>query len=139
MSRRKAREMAVQALFQLDFNSGVTSEEALMAVLTERGEEVNENTKLYAKALVDGTYNNIAAIDEYISELSREWKLDRMAGVDRNIARMAIFEMKYSQERLQPGVAINEAVELAKTFGTEDSSRFINGILGSIVKNKELT
>jgi N utilization substance protein B len=139
MSRRKAREMAVQALFQLDFNSGVTSEEALTAVLTERGEEVNENTKLYAKALVDGTYNNIAAIDEYISELSREWKLDRMAGVDRNIARMAIFEMKYSQERLQPGVAINEAVELAKTFGTEDSSRFINGILGSIVKNKELT
>ncbi len=139
MSRRKAREMAVQALFQLDFNSGVTSEEALTAVLTERGEEVNENTKLYAKALVDGTYNNLPAIDEYISELSREWKLDRMAGVDRNIARMAIFEMKYSQERLQPGVAINEAVELAKTFGTEDSSRFINGILGSIVKNKELS
>ncbi|WP_371370786.1 transcription antitermination factor NusB [Sporomusa aerivorans] len=139
MSRRKAREMAVQALFQLDFNSGVTSEEALAAVLSERGEDINDSTKLYAKALVDGTYQNLAAIDGYISELSREWKLDRMAGVDRNIARMAIFEMKYSQERLQPGVAINEAVELAKTFGTEDSSRFINGILGSIVKNKELS
>lgn len=138
MSRRKAREMAVQALFQLDFNSGVTNDEALDSVFSER-EDINESTKLYAKSLVEGTYHNLAAIDEYISELSLEWKIDRMAGVDRNIARMAIYEMKYSNERLQPGVAINEAVELAKTFGTEDSSRFINGILGSIVKNKELS
>ena len=137
MSRRKAREMAVQALFQLDFNSGATSDEALNSVLSER-EDTNETTKLYAQSLVEGTQKNLAAIDEYISELSREWKIDRMAGVDRNIARMAIYEMKYSLEPLQPGVAINEAVELAKTFGTEDSSRFINGILGSIVKNKEL-
>ncbi|MBP2662185.1 MAG: nusB [Firmicutes bacterium] len=137
MSRRKAREMAVQALFQLDFNSGATSEEALNSVLSER-EDTNESTRLYAQSLVEGTKQNLAAIDEYISELSREWKIDRMAGVDRNIARMAIYEMRYSQERMQPGVAINEAVELAKTFGTEDSSRFINGILGSIVKNKEL-
>lgn len=139
MSRRKAREMAVQALFQLDFNTGITSEEALTAVFGERGEAINETTKIYAKSLVEGTQSNLAAIDNYISDLSREWKIDRMAGVDRNIARMAIFEMKYSEERLQPGVAINEAVELAKTFGTEDSSRFINGILGSIVKNKELS
>ncbi len=138
MSRRKAREMAVQALFQLDFNSDVTKEEALISVFSER-EDINESTKLYARALVEGTQNNLAAIDEYISALSREWKIDRMAGVDRNIARMAIYEMKYSDERLQAGVAINEAVELAKTFGTEDSSRFINGILGSIVKNKELS
>lgn len=137
MSRRKAREIAVQALFQLDFNSGVSSNEALNAVLDER-EETNETTKLYAQSLVEGTQQNLTAIDDYISELSREWKIDRMAGVDRNIARMAIYEMKYSQELLEPGVAINEAVELAKTFGTEDSSRFINGILGSIVKNKKL-
>jgi N utilization substance protein B len=130
--------MAVQALFQLDFNAGVSNDEALNAVFSER-EDINENTKLYAKSLVEGTYNNLAAIDDYISELSREWKIERMAGVDRNIARMAIYEMKYSNERLQPGVAINEAVELAKTFGTEDSSRFINGILGSIVKNNGLS
>lgn len=137
MSRRKARELAVQALFQLDFNTDVTTEEALNSALHER-EDTNETTRLYAQALVEGTQQNLAAIDEYISELSREWKIDRMAGVDRNIARMAIYEMKYSQECLDPGVAINEAVELAKTFGTEDSSRFINGILGSIVKNKKL-
>ena len=139
MSRRKAREMAVQALFQLDFNAGVTSEEALTAVFSEREGAISETTKSYAKSLVEGTQSNLAAIDNYISDLSREWKIDRMAGVDRNIARMAIYEMNYSEERLQPGVAINEAVELAKTFGTEDSSRFINGILGSIVKNKQLS
>lgn len=138
MSRRKAREMAVQALFQLDFNAGASKDEALSSVFSER-EDVNENTKLYAKSLVEGTYSNLAAIDDYISELSQEWKIERMAGVDRNIARMAIYEMKYSQERLQPGVAINEAVELAKIFGTEESSKFINGILGSIVKNKGLS
>jgi len=138
MSRRKAREMAVQALFQLEFNPGVTNDEALSLVFSER-EDVNDNTKSYARSLVEGTCVHLAAIDEYISELSREWKIDRMAGVDRNITRMAIYEMQYSVERLQPGVAINEAVELAKTFGTEDSSRFINGILGSIVKNKVLS
>jgi len=137
MSRRKAREMAVQALFQLDFNTDATTEEALNSVLHER-EDTNETTRLYAQSLVEGTQQNLTAIDEYISELSREWKIDRMAGVDRNIARMAIYEMKYSRECLEPGVAINEAVELAKTFGTDDSSRFINGILGSIVKNKKL-
>ncbi|WP_425061156.1 Transcription antitermination protein NusB [Sporomusa carbonis] len=138
MSRRKAREMAIQALFQLDFNSGANSDDALNSVFSEY-EDINENTRLYAKSLVEGTCKNLAAIDEYISQLSREWKIDRMAGVDRNIARMAIYEMKYSDERLQPGVAINEAVELAKTFGTEDSGRFINGVLGSIVKNRELS
>lgn len=138
MSRRKAREMAVQALFQLEFNPGVTRDEALDLVFSER-EDVNDNAKSYARSLVEGTQTHLAAIDEYISELSREWKIDRMAGVDRNITRMAIYEMQYSVERLQPGVAINEAVELAKTFGTEDSSRFINGILGSIVKNKALS
>jgi N utilization substance protein B len=59
-----------------------------------------------------------------------------MPGVDRNIARIAVYEMKFGAERLPPNVAINEAVELAKVFGTEDSSRFINGILGSLAKSR---
>lgn len=61
-----------------------------------------------------------------------------MPGVDRNIARMAIYEMRFGGEQLPPNVAINEAVELAKTFGTEESGRFINGILGSLVKKKKV-
>jgi N utilization substance protein B len=134
MSRRKAREMAVQALFQLDFNQ-VNTETAMEAVMNERA-EISDSAKQYAQILVKGTQQCLEQIDAIISLASTEWKLDRMAAVDRNIARVAIYEMKFGEEQLPPNVAINEAVEVAKTFGTEDSSRFINGILGSLVKKK---
>lgn len=135
MSRRKAREMALQALYQMDFNE-TEPNSALEVVLEEFGEGT-EKTKSYAHELVDGTHRHLTEIDGIIGELTTEWKLDRMASVDRNIARMAVYEMKFGSEKLTPGVVINEAVELAKTFGTDDSSRFINGVLGSLVKKKE--
>ena len=136
MSRRKARETAVQALFHLDFNQTdlVT---AIKAVMSER-EDMSDGAKEYARLLVDGTQEHQHEIDHIITTISNEWKIDRMAAVDRNIARIAIFEMKYGDEKLPPNVVINEAVELAKTFGTEDSSRFVNGILGSLV-DKQVT
>jgi N utilization substance protein B len=134
MSRRKAREMALQALFQLDFNA-VEKDVALQSVFAER-EAQSEKTQSYAELLVKGTIANIEAIDDTINNISNEWKLDRMAGVDRNIVRLAIFELHYSEENLPPNVIINEAVELAKAFGTEDSGRFVNGLLGSLIKNK---
>lgn len=134
MSRRKAREVAVQALFQLDFNQ-VNTETAMEAVINEH-EGISEGSRQYAQKLINGTQHSLAEIDAIISSSSNEWKLDRMAAVDRNIARIAIYEMKFSEEQLPPNVAINEAVEVAKTFGSEDSSRFINGILGSLVKKK---
>lgn len=134
MSRRKAREIAVQALFQLDFNQ-VNTETAMEAVLDEHA-GISEGAKQYAQKLVTGTQQSLGEIDTIIASASTEWKLDRMAAVDRNIARVAIYEMKFGEEQLPPNVAINEAVEMAKTFGSEDSSRFINGILGSLVKKK---
>lgn len=134
MSRRKAREIAVQALFQLDFNQ-VTTETAMEAVLDEHA-GISEGAKQYAQKLVTGTQQSLGEIDTIIASVATEWKLDRMAAVDRNIARVAIYEMKFGEEQLPPNVAINEAVEVAKTFGSEDSSRFINGILGSLVKKK---
>jgi N utilization substance protein B len=134
MSRRKAREMALQTLYQLDFNA-VDPEQALTAAVEEAGEP-DTKTKSYAWQLVSGTTANRAAIDEVIVSVSAEWKLDRMASVDRNIARLAIYEMRFGSEPLSPNVVINEAVELAKTFGTEESGRFVNGILGSLVKGK---
>lgn len=134
MSRRKAREMALQVLFQLDYNS-TDKQEALQNVYNER-ENVSDNAKLYAEQLVNGTQAHQKEIDDTISSLSSDWKLERMAGVDRNIARIAIYEMKFSSEQLPPNVVINEAVELAKTFGTDESSRFVNGILGSMVKDR---
>lgn len=135
MSRRKSREMALQTLFQLDYNTADKSE-ALQAVLSENNNS-SENTKEYTEYLVCGTQDHLAEIDVIISEISNEWKLDRMAGIDRNIARMAIYEMNFGTEQLPPNVVINEAVELAKLFGTEESSRFVNGILGALVKRNK--
>lgn len=134
MSRRQAREMALQTLYQLEFNP--TEPEQALAVAVEEAGEVNSRTKSYAGGLVAGTVANLGAIDEIIGKVSAEWKLERMASVDRNIARMAIFEMRFGDEKISPGVVINEAVELAKLYGTEESGRFVNGILGSLVRNK---
>lgn len=132
MSRRKAREMALQTLFQLDYNK-TGKNEALQVVLDEYN-TVADNTRKYTENLVAGTQEHLAEIDEVIALASNEWSIDRMPGIDRNIARMAIYEMKFGDEQLPPNVVINEAVELAKLFGTEESSRFVNGILGSLVK-----
>lgn len=132
MSRRKAREVALQVLFQLDFNSAGKNE-ALETVLSER-DDLSDQAKSYAKELVDGTQAELNNINSVISNIASEWKIDRMAGVDRNIVRMAIYEMRFASEKLTPNVAINEAVELAKKFGSEESGRFVNGLLGSLVK-----
>jgi len=132
MSRRKSREMALQTLFQLDYNTA-DKNEALQAVLNENNNP-GENTRAYTEYLVTGTKEHLDEIDVIISDVSSEWKIDRMAGIDRNIARMAIYEMNFGDEEISPNVVINEAVELAKIFGTEESSRFVNGILGALVK-----
>jgi len=69
-----------------------------------------------------------------ITSVSKEWKIERMAAIDRNVTRIAAYEMKFAQEKLTPNIAINEAVEIAKKYGTDDSARFVNGILGAMVK-----
>ena len=134
MSRRKARETAVQALFYLDFNQ-TDPETALTAIIDEREDKISDNAKEYARILVTGTWQQRSAIDGFLSQVSAEWKLDRMAAVDRNIARIAVFEIKFGTEQLPPNVVINEAIELAKTFGTQKTSKFINGVLAAILKN----
>lgn len=132
MSRRKAREVALQVLFQLDFNTA-DKDDALTAVIAEAG-DLSSSVKEYARALVEGTQSMREDIDQIISKISSEWKVGRMAGVDRNIVRIAIYEMQLANDKISPNVAINEAVELAKKFGSEDSGRFVNGILGTLAK-----
>lgn len=143
MSRRRAREVALQSLFQLDMNpldEGAAVAEARKAAIDSAVAAMDDDDKLSSKdmdflvKLVNGTEDNRSEIDALISERSKEWKLHRMAGVDRNITRMAVFELKFSTEELTPKIIINEAVELAKKFGTDDSSRFVNGILGAIAR-----
>jgi N utilization substance protein B len=132
MSRRQARELALQTLFQLDFNT-TGKDEALQTALSEH-DNIDENTRKYTENLVIGTQEHLKEIDTIIGDISNDWKIDRMPGIDRNIARMAIYEMNFGNESLPPNVVINEAIELAKLFGTEESSRFVNGILGTLVK-----
>lgn len=133
MSRRQAREAALQALFQLDLNPMTDSGAALEAVFHEIG-HIAKKDCAYAYDLVNGTRENLVEIDGLISATSKDWKINRMAGVDKNITRIAIFEMRFSPGQIVPNIAINEAVELAKKFGSDDSARFVNGILGAMIK-----
>ena len=133
MSRRKARELALQVLFNLDFTGG-DSRLVTNAVYAMQDEAVPESVHEYVDWVVTGTLAHKAEIDALISELAHEWKLERMGGVDRAVTRMAIFEIKYGDGQVPPRAAVNEAVELAKHFGSDESGRFVNGILGSLVR-----
>ena len=133
MSRRKAREIALQVLFHIDFTGG-TPQEIIPAVYAMQEIEFSESVNDYVEWIVAGTLAHRDEIDQQISELAKDWKLERMGGVDRAITRMAVFEIKYGEEKVPPRAAVNEAVELAKHFGSDESGRFVNGILGSLVR-----
>ena len=142
MSRTLAREIAFKALFQLDFNSGDDStrelyeELAIDSVLNE-GRKISVENQAYVRVVVKGTRAHLAAIDQIISEhLKKGWSIERLASVDRNLIRLAVFELKFdpSEHPAPVGVVINEAVELSKKYGTDNSGRFINGILDTISK-----
>lgn len=133
MSRRKAREIALQALFHLDFNDA-GQREAIEAALGEE-EKLSDSALAYAKEIVEGVLAHLEEIDRRIGEGSTEWKVERMPGVDRNITRIAVYEMRLGKEELTPNIVINEAVELAKKFGTDASARFVNGVLGKMIKS----
>lgn len=140
MSRRQAREAALQALFQLDLNHGEEGQQEqyeTLAIDTALGEAEKMPTRdrEYVSTLVRGTRENLAAIDSLIAASSKDWKVERMAVVDRNITRLAAYEIGFSEEKITPNIAINEAVELAKKYGTDNSSRYVNGILGAMMNN----
>ena len=143
MSRRQAREVALQALFQLDLNPAESADQEEMqetlAIDKALGEAdaMSSHDRAFVQQLVHGTRANLDAIDAQIAANSREWKVERMAAVDRNLTRMATYEMCFAEEKLTPNIAINEAVELAKKYGTDDSSRYVNGILGAIMKSAQ--
>jgi N utilization substance protein B len=126
--RREGREAAVQFLFQDDLNK--TDPGALPEALEEfwKLRESTGNTRQFAGELIRGVMENHAAIDERIKKVTANYELHRLAAVDRNILRVAIYEMLYTSE-VPPVVCINEAIEIAKRFGSEDSGGFVNGIL----------
>jgi transcription antitermination protein NusB len=126
--RRRSREMAVKVLYQADM-SGVSITEAFQIFCEHFGG--SEASKLFAKELLDGIYAHLDQINSLISQFSEHWRLDRMSMVDRNVLRLAIYELLCRPD-IPAKVSINEAVELGKKFGTEDSGAFVNGILDRI-------
>lgn len=131
--RRRAREFALQILFQYDLANGNLKE-----IMDEfwKGKKVNNKIISFCSQLVNGTVENIQEIDRCISRHSLNWKLERMSAVDRNVLRIATYELLFLKETPSP-VVINEAIEVAKKFGTEDSAKFINGILDAIRRSLE--
>lgn len=129
MKRRTARKKALQALFQIDI-AHTSPKEAIEHVL--QGEEADE----FLTRLVEGTNHHMQEIDEMIKPFLVNWKIERLAAVDRTILRMAVYEMKYEKD-IPVNVTLNEAIELAKTFGDEKSGRFVNGVLSSVKNSLE--
>jgi len=128
VNRKMAREMAVRFLFQIEFQK-VNIKEQVEDFLDSV--EIEDYDKDYFLEIINGVINSLKEIDEIIESKAKGWTIDRMAKMDLPILRVAIYEMKH-REDIPVGVSINEAVELAKKFGTDDSSRFINGLLGQV-------
>jgi N utilization substance protein B len=128
--RRRARELALQFLYQLDVNAAADPTPYDADFWAQQG-VVDESTQQYTRTLVQGAKIHQPKIDELITRSTEHWDLERMAVVDRNILRVAVFELGWEQD-IPPKVAINEAIEIAKKFGTRESGRFINGVLDRI-------
>ena len=126
--RRKARIVALQALFESD-SSGHDPEISMSWLSEER--KLPEPALLYAQELIRGVLENKGQIDSLIKAHAPNWPVEQLSAIDRNILRLAIFEI-LMENKVPLKAAINEAVELAKTFGSYNSSKFINGVLGAI-------
>ena len=126
--RHQARELALKVLFQLE-GSNDDPEEVLLYHAAE-GAATEESTN-FARELVSGVLTNLEKLDSILSETSEHWKLDQMAKVDRIILRIAVYEIAIDR-KVPTKAAINESIELAKTFSGDDAGRFVNGILGRV-------
>src|SRR5437764_365367 len=132
-TRRLSRELALQVLFQQEFSPQQTVEQGLESF--RRSFEAAPDVWTYALDLLKGIAQNAAAVDALIQRHSAHWQLKRMALVDLNIMRIAAYELKFASMPTPPAVAINEAIEISKKYGTVDSAAFVNGILDQIVKH----
>jgi len=135
-SRRKARECALQMLFQWDITHDLIEQIAATFWDGQDTQEEAEETRTFAEALASGTVAHVEKIDALIASHAENWRLDRMAVVDRNLLRLATYEFLYDAETPKT-VVINEAIEIARRFSAQESPQFINGILDSIRKEVE--
>lgn len=146
--RRRARECALQVLYALDMNSGQDVEQAIayfwrgFGDVPESGDasegrpDREVNVTLFAEELIRGTAQHVPEIDAILQRASKNWRLERMARVDRNLLRLATYELRFVSG-MPAKVVINEAIELAKRFGAAESPAFVNGILDRISQDQE--
>ena len=136
-NRHLGRIISLQSLYEYEFRSKASDASA------EIDHIVAKNILPYEKSLGDtkfvydlskGVVDHTKDLDEELAPIAPEWPIETIAAIDRNILRIGLYELKYTHETVPPKVAINEAVELAKAFGSENSSRFINGVLGTAFK-----
>jgi N utilization substance protein B len=132
--RRKAREFALQMLYQFDFNREKNLQELLDEFWAER--EISPDIQPFCNRLVEGTLSVLDDLDSRIRSCAENWSLERISVVDRNILRIAIFELLYVDD-VPVRVTLNEAIEIAKKFGQEESPAFVNGILDRIVRENK--
>ncbi|MBO5656687.1 MAG: transcription antitermination factor NusB [Agathobacter sp.] len=130
MTRRELRENVFKMLFRVDFhNQGELTEQ--LKLFTDDLEDLKEEDFLYINNKCNEIFDKIPEIDEAVNAVVEGWKTNRMGKVDLSIVRLAVYEMRYD-ETIPTPVAINEAVELAKLYGTDDSASFINGVLAKL-------
>lgn len=139
-SRHIARSIVLQSLYEWDFRNEkkIDIEKILEKDINEFGQDINEHE--FMKKLAKGVLKHKEAIDKIIEKSAPEWPLAQITIVDRNVLRIGIYELLFSDKKeVPPKVAINEAIELAKSYGGESSGRFINGVLGTIYREMEKT
>lgn len=129
IDRHRARQMALEILYQIEVG-GTNADEVLALRQWERRQPIPD----FAFRIVKGVSDNKADIDKFIVQSTENWKLERLSVIDKNLIRMAIYEMT-NEKDIPFSVSINESVELAKKFGTADSSKFVNGVLGKIAQD----
>jgi N utilization substance protein B len=129
--RHRARELALKVLFQLEHSPGDDVNEALSYQAAEEGPAGEED--MFARELVNGVIQHQGELDEVIRNASRNWKLEQMGRVDRIVLRIAIYEITIARN-VPVKAAINESIELAKTFSGDESGRFVNGVLGKVAE-----
>ncbi len=131
MKRREAREKIVQVLYQIDMR-GIEAREAIKAITDE---PLEAQDREYLQAQVDGILSHQEELDQSIKKYLRNWSLDRLGFVDRAILRLAAYEIFYIEE-IPEKVSVNEAIELSRAFGMEESVKYINAVLANLVKEK---
>ena len=134
-SRRKSRDLALQMLFQWEVGKHTPAH--VVATFLDP-EEIDKPVNLFARTLFHGTVDNISTLDPMLCEHAKNWRLERMAAVDRNVLRLALFEMVYHPET-PAAVVIDEALEIARRFSGEDSAEFVNGVLDAVHKTLPAT